>query len=339
MATSGTIGKTNLNCQKIIDKALRRCGINPLQQTPEMVENALEDLFLLIMSLASRGLNLWCVEKRFFSLTENQARYTLPDGTQALLNVIHSLHTVQPPESVFTAPQIYLADFGEETPIRMVRVGLRFEETIPIEELTFEYSRDDVTYYPVELERYSAVTPDELVADQLYWADVKVIHEFRYLRITRTNLDPIATLTVKTLYPVTQSSEIQISQFNRDDYSAQPTKFNVSQRPTNFYFEKLVDPTITLWPIPNSEQHCLTLYRYRQIQDIGDLKNDIELPVRWLEAITWHLALRLAYEVPGGEARIQTIQQMAQGMVIEVEADETDSAPVYFQPNIRVYTR
>lgn len=339
MATSGTIGKTNLNCQKIIDKALRRCGLNPLQQTPEIVENALEDLFLLIMSLANRGLNLWCVEKRFFSLTENQARYTLPDGTQALLNVIHSLHSIQEPESGVMTAQSATADFGEETPIRMVRLGFRFAETIPTEELTFEYSDDDLNYYPLEPERYSSVSPDVFAAEELYWADVKVIRQFRYLRITRTNNDPIKTLTVQTLYPVIQSSEIQITQFNRDDYSAQPTKYTVSQRPTNFYFEKLVDPTITLWPIPNSEQHCLTLYRYRQIQDIGDLQNDIEIPVRWLEAITWHLALRLAYEIPGGDARIQTIQQMAQGMVIEVEADETDSAPVYFQPNIRVYTR
>lgn len=336
MATSGTIGKTKLNTSRLVDKALRRCGINPVQQTPEIVEQALEDLFMLIMSLSNRGLNLWCVEKYLFPLTAFQARYPLPAGTQALLNVIHSLHTNQEPVTIAPGAQDYIYDFGADTPVRPVRFGVQFGNIVPANEVFFWYSNDDITYFPLVTEDYGSPKPEDYVPGTTYWFDVKVINTFRYIKIERPPPDP---LFVDKLIATIRSSEIQVTQFNRDDYSAQPTKTMTSGRPTNFYFEKLVEPTITIWPIPDTDKDCLTIYRYRQIQDIGDLQNEIEIPVRWLEAITWHLALRLAYEIPGADARIQACQQMAQSMVIEVEGDETDAAPTYFQPNIRVYTR
>jgi hypothetical protein len=133
--------------------------------------------------------------------------------------------------------------------------------------------------------------------------------------------------------------EIVISPFNRDDYSNQPDKTFQSGFVTNYYFEKLVDPSITLWPVPSDDSRCLVLYRYRQIQDVGALTQEIELPSRWYEAISWHWAARLAFEFPGVDAaRRAEVIQMASGMTLEVEGGETDNAPVFFAPRILVYT-
>lgn len=233
MATSGTIGNTVINTAKLIEKALRRCGLSPASATAETVETAKEDLYMLLMSMSNRGLNLWCIDSQTVPLVVGQAVYALPPGTTDVLNL-------------------------------------------------------------------NLATP---AGDG----------SFRDLPVTS---------------------------LNRDDYASLPNKAVQSATPINYYFEKLREPQITLWPVPSDASKHLVVYRYRAIQDVGEIGDELDIPARWLEAITWHLALRLAYELPEVSAeRVALIQQMASTMVLEVEGGETDSAPTYFAPNIACYTR
>ncbi len=233
MATSGTMGQTRINTAKLLEKAIRRCGLSPASLTAETWESSRETLFMFLMSLSSRGLNLWCVDHAIIPLVPGQATYQLPDGALEVLNLLLSI------------------------------------------------PRGDGSY-----------------------------------------------------------RDIEITPFNRDDYAGQPNKTFESAQPTNYWFEKLIEPRITLWPVPNDSTRRLSLYYYRQPEDVGSLTNELEIPSRWMEAVCWHLALRLAFELPGVSAeRLALVQSMAQGMTVEVEGSETDSAPVYLAPNIRVYTR
>lgn len=233
MPTSGTIGDTKFSVTQIIEKALRRCGLNPAGCTPETLDTAREDLFLLLMSLSSRGLNLWCIDRQVIDLIAGQATYVLPAGTITVLNV------------VLSSPQ------------------------------------DDGSF-----------------------------------------------------------RDLPITPLNRDDYYALPNKSQQSAIPVNYWFEKLVSPQLTLWPVPNDSTKKLTLARYRQPQDVGDFQGELEVPLTWTEAIIWQLALRLAYELPEVKPeRAKMVEQMAMTMTIESEGGETDSAPVYFAPNISGYTR
>jgi len=93
MATSGTVGNTVINTAKLLEKAIRRCGLSPQALTPETVETAREDLFMLLLSLSNRGLNLWCIDKKLLALNVGQGTYTLPVGTQSILNAMISTHT------------------------------------------------------------------------------------------------------------------------------------------------------------------------------------------------------------------------------------------------------
>lgn len=230
MPTSGTIGSTRISTIKLIEKALRRCGLSPASATVETLDTAREDLFMLLMSMLNRGLNLWCIDQQEIPLVEDQATYVLPPGTIQVLNLLH---------------------VRDEN-------GLR---------------------------------------------------------------------------------EVPLTPLNRTSYAQLPRK-DSSGQPTSYWFEKLVDPQITLWPVPNNSTAWLNLYRYRQMQDVGDLSNELELPSRWLEAVCWQLALRLAFELPEvSPERAQAVISMAGTMIIEVEGGETDDSPTYFAPNISVYTR
>lgn len=325
MATSGTIGATLVPTVSIVERAIRRCGLPPTSITAETVSIALEDLFSLLMSVSSRGLNLWCVDKMLMPLVRGQAVYTLPPGTLEVLNLIHA--TPSRVEGTNTSGATFFqTEFAEA--VTIVRVGVKFS-AVQAFPFSIQSSGDGISW---TTHVQGLLSP---VAGEWTWYDIDPAADAAFFRLSSPTLS-----TVSDFYLATNVREIPVSKFNRDDYSNQPAKTFQSLIVTNYYFEKLVTPRITLWPVPSDDTRHLVLFRYRQIQDVGELTNELELPLRWIEAIIWQLALRLAFELPGVEAaRRAEIVQVTQGMTLEVENTETDNAPIQIHPNIGVYTR
>lgn len=111
---------------------------------------------------------------------------------------------------------------------------------------------------------------------------------------------PAETVMILDVYirfgsPSTDRSMYPIS---RSEYSTYPNK---SQQafPTVYWFDRLISPTITLWPVPDGNgPYTLYYYRVRQIQD-ADFSNgtnalNVEIPYLWLDAFVAGLAARLA---------------------------------------------
>jgi hypothetical protein len=95
-----------------------------------------------------------------------------------------------------------------------------------------------------------------------------------------------------------------------------------------------------LWPVPNSIQPQLELWLHRQIQDVGELSGEIEIPQRWYLAIQNMLAHQMAMELPSVDpARITYCEQQAEKYWLQAEQEERDKSPIYFAPNISPYTR
>lgn len=93
--------------------------------------------------------------------------------------------------------------------------------------------------------------------------------------------------TDRSMYPI-----------SRSEYSTYPNK---SQQafPTVYWFDRLISPTITLWPTPDGNgPYTLYYYRVRQIQDAdysdGTNALNMEIPYLWLDAFCAGLAARLA---------------------------------------------
>lgn len=82
---------------------------------------------------------------------------------------------------------------------------------------------------------------------------------------------------------------------SRTEYSTYP---NPTQQgfTTVFWFDRLISPTLTLWPVPDGQSaQSLSYYRVRQIQDANLAGGQtVEIPYRWLEAFADGLAFRLA---------------------------------------------
>jgi hypothetical protein len=115
-----------------------------------------------------------------------------------------------------------------------------------------------------------------------------------------TSTYPVDSNTVMILdaYISTVSSGVStdriILPISRTEYASYPNKAQQGF-PTVYWFDRLISPTVTIWPVPDGSQTNLKYYRVRQLQD-SNLQNaeQVEIPYLWLEAFADGLAYRLA---------------------------------------------
>jgi hypothetical protein len=125
---------------------------------------------------------------------------------------------------------------------------------------------------------------------------------------------------------------------SRTEYASYPNKAQQGF-PTSFWFDRLISPTVTLWPVPDgTSTSTLKYYRVRRLQDSEFSSGQtVEIPYLWLEAFADGLAYRLA--------KVWN-PQIAQGL--KAVADETykiaadqniETAQQYISPQLAGYYR
>lgn len=124
---------------------------------------------------------------------------------------------------------------------------------------------------------------------------------------------------------------------SRTEYASYPNKTQQGF-PTTFWFDRLISPTVTVWPVPDGSQTSLKYYRVRRIQD-SNLQGaeQVEIPYLWLEAFVYGLAHRLAMiwapdKVAGSKAIADEAYDIAAAQNIE-------QAQQYISPQISGYFR
>jgi hypothetical protein len=132
-----------------------------------------------------------------------------------------------------------------------------------------------------------------------------------------------------------------MSRLNRDDFTNLPNKNFTANQPFQYWFNKTIPQSqITLWPTPQNAFYQMTIWYSRQIMDVGDLYGELEVPQRWYEAVVMMLAHRMSLELPGVDLnRTQYLEGQAEKYLAMAEEEERDKSPIYFAPNISVYTR
>ena len=104
------------------------------------------------------------------------------------------------------------------------------------------------------------------------------------------------TVMILDAYTTTdQGIDRVIMPISRTEYASYPNK-EQQGFVTSFWYDRLISPTITLWPVPDgTSSTILKYYRVRQIQDSNLQNNEnIEIPYLWLECFADGLAYRLA---------------------------------------------
>jgi hypothetical protein len=126
---------------------------------------------------------------------------------------------------------------------------------------------------------------------------------------------------------------------SRTEYASYPNK-EQQGFPTVFWFDRLLSPTVTLWPVPNVDNGPTTLsyYRVKQLQD-ANLTNgqNVEIPYLWMESFAYGLALRLAMIwAPDKVALLKPLADEA----YQIAADQNiETASYFISPMISGYFR
>jgi hypothetical protein len=130
-------------------------------------------------------------------------------------------------------------------------------------------------------------------------------------------------------------TEILLTSISRTEYMAYPNKSQPG-RPTVYWFDILISPTITLWPVPE-QAYNLHFTRYRQQMD-ATLRNagNFEAPYRWLDAACAGMAARLAtHYAPALEDKRATQAERAYAFAA---ARDKENAPIFISPMIEFYS-
>ncbi|CAB4142841.1 hypothetical protein UFOVP435_27 [uncultured Caudovirales phage] len=327
MPTSGTVGQTRFLVADIIDTAIGRCGVPPSKTSPEDLNKALRALYLILVNYVNRSLNLWRIKRRYVTLINGKTSYPL---SSTVVDVVDANHRV--PATIDTVwassvgGTIYTTDLIDSRLPRML--GLHYTNNT-VYNIALEASQDLVAWTPV-----STITSEGEAG--LFWYEIDPTTSARYYRIRETSA---LAMVFTAIYIAQLYQDLPMYKINHDDYWSLPNK-NFQGRPVQYFFDKQRDPDMVLWPSPNAILACLALRVRYHIEDVGDLTDELDIPVRWYESIVAELSLKLVVELPQADLKRYDILKSERDTTFEqASSSETDGAPIYLAPNISGYTR
>lgn len=160
-------------------------------------------------------------------------------------------------------------------------------------------------------------------------------------------------VTGQSTYPVDSNTVVMLDAYiedsngidriilpvSRTEYSSYPNKAQEGF-PTVFWFDRLISPGVTVWPVPNVDDAPKTLkyYRVRQVQD-ANLQNgqNVEIPYMWMEALSDGLAYRLA-RIWAPQMAVALKAQADESYAI-ASAQNVETAATYISPMLSGYWR
>jgi len=352
MPTSGTVGSTIFTNQQIIDHAFRRCKMVEQQITGEHLQIALELMWLFTQTLVNRGIKLWNVVPVIIPIYEREQTVPLPVGTVDTFTM--NLRSLQRITGVATETE-GVADNAFDSNLTTACV-----QTLPLGTITMTLQSaaaastfgilPNVTglwSYVIEVSNDNFVTSvplitkvdQEVVAGEWLWADVQGVTAYADYRLRATGL---TVLDVIELVYQDVPNEIPMYKLNRNDYANLPDKVSTG-RPTQFWYDKQrTRPQMELWPSPAFQFtfNQITGFVQRQMQDVGAMSDELEVPDRWYLAIVCGLAAHLGRELKEvEEIIIPRLDLDAKTYLDDAWTGETDESEVYLRPAIAPYTR
>ena len=126
---------------------------------------------------------------------------------------------------------------------------------------------------------------------------------------------------------------------SRTEYASYPNK-EQQGFPTVYWFDRLLSPTVTLWPVPNVDNGPQTLNYYRviQIQDSNFVSGQtVDIPYLWLEAFALGLAQRLA--MVWSPDKLSLLKPLADEAYEIAASQNVEQAQQYISPQIAGYFR
>ena len=355
MAYSNTTGETKVNVDQLISYAYRDSGKTAEEMTPEYVNAGKQALFYNLHNLSNMGVNLWLLENKLIGPLSNQVSIALPATTIDIreanwVYIVNSAAQAYLPASNVNAAKAFdqNLDTVVTTAIGTNFLGLKYAQAQSVfyvgvngyaavggtqtYNLAYEVSVDGITW--VTKEQFPAFT---LSDREWQYFNINITPIYQYYRLRET---VATTFSVRQIVFSTSQQVIPFARLNRDDYWNLPNKQFPSARALQYWFDRQIEPSMYIWPVPNDDFQMFQLVIDRQMMDVGSLTNQIYVPDRWIASIQASLSHKLSLQLPGVDlARIQYLEGQAEKLFRQASEEDRDKSPIYFQPNISYYTR
>lgn len=110
-----------------------------------------------------------------------------------------------------------------------------------------------------------------------------------------SNVVMILDAYISLNFGTTNQTDTYVTPMSRTQYASLADRYNQG-RPTSYWFDRTISPTVTMWPVPDQGgPYTFAYYAALQLQDAnlpsGETPN---MPYRWLGVLVSGLALRLA---------------------------------------------
>jgi hypothetical protein len=136
---------------------------------------------------------------------------------------------------------------------------------------------------------------------------------------------------VSTAETITQTTnDISLDKIDRSAYAALPNKGQQGQ-PSQYYVNRQINPTITLYLAPDCAQYTYLKYYYiSRIQDAGDYNDQANVPYRFLPCMISGLAYYLGQKV--APDRVQGLKLIYEDEIQRALEEDSQRTSSYISP-------
>jgi len=146
----------------------------------------------------------------------------------------------------------------------------------------------------------------------------------------------ILSAVVRTNAGASDQSDITISRVSRDAYINIPSK-NTQARPTQYYVDRQLTPTVKLWPTPDATATYTLVYDRLVRMDIAaNQQNTLDMPFRFYPCLAAGLAYYLS--IKRAPERMQMLKAIYEEEFERAAAEDRDRASLSLTPSRDYYT-
>lgn len=131
------------------------------------------------------------------------------------------------------------------------------------------------------------------------------------------------------------NTDYSIDRISRDDYISIPNKTQQA-RPSQFFVDRQINPTLKLWPIPENSTDVVVVDKLMRMDDADTQTNTLEIPFRFYPCLAAGLAYYLA--IKRAPDRVQLLKAVYEEEFERAASEDRDRASFNVQPTL-AYSR
>mgnify|MGYP001373621887 CR=1 FL=1 len=131
---------------------------------------------------------------------------------------------------------------------------------------------------------------------------------------------------------VTTQADLSITRISVSTFATIPNKLTRG-RPIQVWIDRQRDnPTVNVWPVPDSNDYTFVYWRLRRIQDAGSGVETADMNFRFLPCLVAGLAYHIAMKDPNLAPRIELLKQEYEAQFILAAGEDREKTPFRFVP-------